>query len=723
MLCRGEQQQRLTLKAAEVLRRLAEQAGGVVTRERLIAEVWQGNAYTGARGLTYTIWQLRKALRHAEGGALGAADADADEAAPPRGASDHDDAIETISKTGYRLLLPVVAPAARAGNGASRRADDAAERSGPRLAEPVWHSSQARMLWVLTLVLGLALVVALGFAVRRLPQPVLPADTDRSRPLRAITTQDGVESAASYSRDGRRLAYTWQKLGISARLRVVDPEAASETPLEFADPEAPVVRPVWLDAERIAYVRGLDGEGCRVVELDLRSGVRRDLAACFYQRGLQALDVSPDGKWIAFARRRPEDAAIGIVLQRLADGQERWLTQPPAGADDGWIAWSHDGRSIGFVRGSSDTVSEVFVVDVASGQERQLTHAQAPVWGLAWLEGDRALAFNAVLGDDLGIWRVDAVGGPLQLFSRAETAIDLSLIPDGSGDLVASIYRYTDHIELYDLNTRPAQSRSTITSSVRDLYADACPDAGHPAFVSLRSRSLALWFIDGPDAEARVLPLPAGTPEPPSCSPDGRRYVTSLRRAGASGDSLVLGLLRGDAAPRVIDTPHGLRGVSWSLDGESLIVSSDREGDWDLWRFDPGSGAYARLTHDGGRFGREVQLGARRWLYYTRLTSPGLWRRPLDGAGDGAAEQVLDDLQAQDWGNWQWQAQVLWRVRRTPEHDEVLRRSLNGADEVVLSLPSRRIGAYRSLAVDAQGIALLTVNGPPQADLMRIPAP
>ncbi|WP_141291955.1 winged helix-turn-helix domain-containing protein, partial [Ideonella azotifigens] len=77
----------LSVKTAAVLQRLAERAGEVVPRERLIAEVWEGNSYTGSRALTQAIWQLRRVL-----------DTEA--------AAGGESAIKTISKAGYQLLLP-----------------------------------------------------------------------------------------------------------------------------------------------------------------------------------------------------------------------------------------------------------------------------------------------------------------------------------------------------------------------------------------------------------------------------------------------------------------------------------------------------------------------------------------------------------------------------------------------------------------------------------------
>ena len=72
-------------RVMEVLACLASQPGGVITKEDLIHEVWNGAIVTD-EVLTNAVWELRKALR--------------DDAKNPR-------YIQTIPKRGYRLIAPV----------------------------------------------------------------------------------------------------------------------------------------------------------------------------------------------------------------------------------------------------------------------------------------------------------------------------------------------------------------------------------------------------------------------------------------------------------------------------------------------------------------------------------------------------------------------------------------------------------------------------------------
>ncbi len=220
--------------------------------------------------------------------------------------------------------------------------------------------------------------------------------------------------------------------------------------------------------------------------------------------------------------------------------------------------------------------------------------------------------------------------------------------------------------------------------------------------------------------------MPEGTPDTPACSAPGDRWATAMRAPGAAYDSLVIGRLDGNEAPLVVSPAASLNNVAWSRDGQSLIVASDREGGWDLWRFDIASRRFERLTDDHGSFGREVQTGSGRWLYYARLDQRGLWRRALDAGGRpaGPPQSVSDRLDADDWGNWQWHDGALWLVERTPDGDRLLRCDEAGRDaKVVHNYPARLVRRFRSVSIADGGALVLSTGGAPQADIVRLRGP
>lgn len=689
----------LPVKMAAVLQRLAERRGDVVLRDELVREVWEGNVYTGTRALTQVIWKLRRLL-----------DGDAEPA-------DGVGAIRTVSKTGYQLVLPVeMLPPPEVASPAGMPPAQAPDRG------PVPYLARLpAAAWVL---LSLALLVLVGIASQRWIASVGMARTGvDAEPLQAMTMLDGVEDYPAYNADGSRLAFVWQRAGEAERVRIVNPRRPDLPPRDLHDdPGYTLARPMWLGPGELAYARARDGTDCEVVAVQLETLQRRRLARCFFQRRLAFVDASPDGRWLALARHQQDgQPGISIVLHSVADGSERVLTRPN-GLDDGQISFSRSGRQVAFVRGSV-TVGDVYVVDIESGRETRLTHDQAPLGGLSWLSDDSGIVFSSVRDGTFANWHISAQGGAPTLFSRTEAATNLAPIPGDPLAVAAVVHKFADTIQRLPLIEGPPLS--TLSSNGRNLYAQPCPGDDQLIFMSTRGGRVALWASDGRGERARALPLPPGTPDTASCSPREPRWATTLRPPGADSDSFIIGRLDNREPPLVLAQSSTLNNVIWSLDGRSLIVSSDRNGSWDLWRFDLASRRFDQLTDDHASFGREVQTPTGRWLYYARTGQRGLWRRALaDGHPPGPPQPVTDRLDPEDWGNWQWYDGALWLLQRGSAADHLLRCDEAGRNvQIVRSFAPRQVRQFRSLAI-AAGDVLITSNvATPQADIVRLAGP
>jgi dipeptidyl aminopeptidase/acylaminoacyl peptidase len=131
---------------------------------------------------------------------------------------------------------------------------------------------------------------------------------------------------------------------------------------------------------------------------------------------------SPDGRQLAFLSAR--DGAPQVYLLPLAGGEARRLTKHEEGVDE--LAWSPDGRFIAYSARVADPAHaekdperreprrittlfyrldgegwtfdrprQIFVVDLASGETRQLTTAARDHLRLAWRPDGKAIAFVA----------------------------------------------------------------------------------------------------------------------------------------------------------------------------------------------------------------------------------------------------------------------------------------------------------------------------------------
>lgn len=128
---------------------------------------------------------------------------------------------------------------------------------------------------------------------------------------------------------------------------------------------------------------------------------------------------------------------------------------------------------------------------------------------------------------------------------------------------------------------------------------------------------------------------------------DGRRLGISHHTDGPGGGSRVYTLPVTGGTPRLVTdkSPSYLHG--WSPDGESLLYTGERNGDFDIYRISVKGGEETRLTtakglDDGSEYGPDG-----RWIYFNsaRTGTMQLWRMKPDGTGQ---EQLTHDA-FQDW--------------------------------------------------------------------------
>ena len=133
---------------------------------------------------------------------------------------------------------------------------------------------------------------------------------------------------------------------------------------------------------------------------------------------------SPDGKRIAFLGG---DGRLNLVD---ADGEHR---RRLAGSFGGHLSWSPDGSHLAFeLRGEAPNWGDIGVVDLASGERRNLTHRPGDDSGPAWSPDGKQIAFLADLScaftgtcnpdwQEEGpreLWLMDADGGHLHQLTR-----------------------------------------------------------------------------------------------------------------------------------------------------------------------------------------------------------------------------------------------------------------------------------------------------------------
>jgi Tol biopolymer transport system component len=346
--------------------------------------------------------------------------------------------------------------------------------------------------------------------------------------VRGLTpVADGFAEDAVFSHDGRRLAYSWYDFPEPGyyKLGVVD--------IEGTEP-------------RLIY---------------------RDRTSKWIGVG----DWSPDGRYIVISRTVEAKDAQELVLIRAEDGDARLLKSfpnPSPGKGPSGMSFSPDGRYVAYHRWRDDPEnSDVFVLNVSTGEERVLIEGPSDDRVLGWAPDGRYVLFQSDRSGTPGAWLLPVAGG------RANGAPWL-VKPDmwrtsGVGFTRDGRYFYkvtTARNDVYVINFDPA-SRSVV---------------GSPTTITARapfSSSGAMW------------------------SPDGR-YLAYRRERNQSSpvDRIVVQSMEtGDVKEFNLGVSGWIGVHSWATDGRSLVIwvsnPGDRDNRYALYRIDVQTGRQERLPN------------------------------------------------------------------------------------------------------------------------------
>jgi len=648
---------RLTPKAVSVLVVLARNPGRVVTRDELFAEVWPDTLPTNDV-LTQAVTQLRKAFA-----------GEADDDSPY---------IETIARTGYRLLAPVTALDVQA-----EAAPDVAVAAAPVAADGVdaagapgaaaassslrtrWRRVRRRLLLVLGLAMACALVV-MGWQLQsRVPRSPLDAaigDGTRvigspPRPYRLITTTSGFETWPSLSPDGSQVAYESNtREGEGGRIQVQTSSNAPARALVERPDGASDRFPTWSpDGRDISFARFFADGRCEVLIASATGGNLRHATRCDGTE-LLSFDWTPDGHGLVFGSMTGRHAHAGIRVLELASGAWRALDYPTRPDDFDYAPrYSPDGRWLAFVR--NPQVGDLWRMPADGGEPEQLTDDAAEIRGWAWLGGGDAIVFGRSVDSEVRLYRLDI-----------ETRLLRDLgVDDGEWPSVArtagtlAFVQRKAQFGLFEFALDPAvpglqaprPAGRLFASSGRDSQPTLSPDGHQIVFASDRSGSYALWWADlqRPDSLRPLQGVRPDTRQAPVWSPDGRRVLVVGR--DAQGAPRVYEVSPQDEQATVLDVPavRPLQALYTNDPARLLLVERDDQQRTRLVLYDRSQRPWRRLgVLEGVSQARFDRLRQR--VLFTRFGAGGLWQ--ADAMLSASSIAVVSEDRPSRWRYRTW---------------------------------------------------------------------
>jgi serine/threonine-protein kinase len=396
------------------------------------------------------------------------------------------------------------------------------------------------------------------------------------RQLTSDSSEAVIQAGPRWSPDGRRLVFRRIE-GTTSDLLTAD--VASATIVRFTQDAAAELDPAWSPDGRWIYYSSDRGGGMNVwreqVDAGGRPGAREQLTT-----GAGA-DVepapAPDGRRLAFAVRGLNSDLWRLPVSPVtgaAAGQPAPVIVSTRVESRG--AWSPDGRTIAF---NSDRLGEmnIWLHDVASGADRQLTHGAGGDYQPQWTPDGRTLAFFSARGGSLDVWTVSVDDGRLVRLTR-DPAMDINPFYSPDGLSIAFLSDRLGRTDVWLMNADGSGQRRLTTTgagghfvrwskdgrslvyraesgiqtrilriTVEDGVLTAMPEilsGGHMSWSPDQSiimdvrghRTLFAYPVDGgPPRRVFEFPVPDSRIDYPVWSPDGRQVLFD-RAAPRGGD-------------------------------------------------------------------------------------------------------------------------------------------------------------------------------------------
>jgi TolB protein len=244
-------------------------------------------------------------------------------------------------------------------------------------------------------------------------------------------------------------------------------------------------------------------------------------------------------------------------------------------------SWSPDGRTIAF---NSDRLGEmnIWLHDVASGADRQLTHGAGGDYQPQWTPDGRTLAFFSARGGSLDVWTVSVDDGRLVRLTR-DPAMDINPFYSPDGLSIAFLSDRLGRTDVWLMNADGSGQRRLTTTGA----------GGHFVRWSKDGRSLVYRSESGTQTRILRITVESGvvTPMPEilsgghmSWSPD-QSIIMDVR----GHRTLFAYPVDGGPPRRVFEFPAPDARIDypvWSPDGRQVLFDRAAPRGGDVWMMD-----------------------------------------------------------------------------------------------------------------------------------------
>ena len=524
-----------------------------------------------------------------------------------------------------------------------------------------------------------------------------------------LTSYSGEEQHPSFSPDGNQVAFSWnseKRDNFDIYVKLVGAPNTLRLTTDPAEDRWPAWSP---DGRQIAFVRGN-----AVYTVPAIGGPEQKVSAA----AGTSVAWHPDSRHVVVTQQ-PEGKPAALWMVPIGGGEAKALTSPAPLNADLYPAVSPDGRWLAFAR-SRGSLADLVVKPMDGGPERVLVRGKFLRTRPVWLPDSRELIFGEEGQVNPGtIWRIDTTAPdakPVQASGTGSGATDPTISLGPAPRLVFSQQRKDTNIWRYPIAAagNAGAPEKLIGSTFHDQDPQYSPDGKKIAYISHSTGAAEVWVCGQDGRECRALTshgLPGAGP--PRWSPDSRTIVFAAHHPGNSEIHAVPA--EGGAMTQLTNDPSNETRPSVSRDGKWLYFRSDRSGRSEIWKKPLAGGDAAQVTKGGAYDSFEPPDG--KIVYFDKRVR-GIWNMPV-----GGGEETLVTPQGRN-GCWAVAQSGLYFVDwdNTPGAKAAVFHYSYATKQTraVVTLPSRPEGGPRFSIAPNERSFLIALTDDADADLILV---
>jgi len=626
----------------DLLSLLIQSKSQQVSREQLINEVWQGRVVSES-AINRAISMLRKAFQQLDPTV---------------------DYIETLPKVGYRLLPRLNINALQCDAVIAESAAGLQDKSAPTVSELELPNNNARSITtiarfisfsaknVLLTVLVIGVFAGLTLLLSRHHQP------EKTQWLTVIDRPVNLTHSS-----GSEYGITGNQQTLFYRQRVAE-QTASVWQYQTSAELIPQINATSPDHRIGSMALSPNGQWlvfaeysanqCQLILLTLNQNKRQTLGTCMLDSEFSA-SWQADSKAFYFRERQNKTYPYAIYRYIIATGQRQQLTLPAADNIPGALLIASAP-----IHEQTDQLAVLRYIDT---NRSELSLLQGPKWLL-----------QPVAEIPMNVRNLQWVTADLLVFSSDKTLYQYHL----STRQFAKLYQANHLIESFWVSANSISfAELQLQSSIWQIYLPTKQRqllVNTPSINNMpRSRSTdqRLFFLTNRSGHYQIWQQQQGRAQFLSELPEAdftRLSLSSDQRSLVYSQLGAVYQLDLDSGKQSKLLPIDVQAHVVSLDNQSnsLVFSSQRSGDWQLWQYQLPENINDRvqssqpilrqLTQDGGYSG----IMHDNQLYFTRYHRSGLWRKTLP---DGPEELLIADVDVTNWLNWQLTKNTIYFYR------------------------------------------------------------